>query len=126
MPNFRRVSYEVEALRWYGDNYEEIIKFIGEELIIKTVYAFSPPTIERLNKELEGGLKWYINTHYKDCFDDKGRQYIHYNSIWEDETPFVLHYGEWVVRRITPSKTPELMHPSPYSDVMFKRNFEEI
>lgn len=92
----------LEAIRWWGDNFEEVKKFLGDRYIeVNELFPRDKLTPEKLN--------FLINEAYKGCCDDKGRSKIIFskipwNTIEDMEYRTVLYYGDWLYRPIGSGK----------------------
>ena len=89
---------QLEAIRWWGDNFEEVKELLGDRYIeVKELFPRDKLTPEKLN--------FLINETYKKCCDDEGRSIIIFSKIpWhtiEDiQYRTQLYYGDWLYRPI--------------------------
>lgn len=101
---------DVEAIRWIGDNWDEIKQFLGDKLI-KEDFLFTPPLTEKQRK--------LISTEYKKFCDSEGRQNVLFKTGYTKDSIDWLYYGDWLYHKIG----------EPYfqccSDVFFNRAYKE-
>ena len=89
---------KLKAIRWWGDNFEEVKEFLGDRYIeVNELFPRDKLTPEKLN--------FLINETYKGCCDDKGRfkiifSKIPWNTIEIMEYLTVLYYGDWLYQPI--------------------------
>lgn len=101
---------DIEAIRWIGDNWDEIKQFLGNRIIIVN-FLFRPPLTKK-QREL-------ISTEYKKFSDSEGRQNAIFKTGYTEESSDCLYYGDWLYHKIG----------EPYlyccSDTFFKRSYKE-
>ena len=85
---------KLEAIRWWGDNFEEVKELLGDRYIeVNELFPRDKLTPEKLN--------FLIHEAYKGCCDDKGRSKIVFsnitwNKIQDMSYRTVLYYGDWL------------------------------
>lgn len=104
-------SPDIEAIRWFGDNWDEVKKFLGDKLINEN-FLFMHPLTEKKKKML-------TSYHSRNICDSEGRLNVLFKTGYTEKSSDCLYYGDWLYHKIG----------EPYfqccTDTAFKRSYKE-
>lgn len=84
-------SSDVKAIRWFGDNWDEVKKFLGDKLINED-FLFTHPLTEKKKEML-------ASYHSRNICDSEGRLSVLFKTGYTKESSDYLYYGDWLYCR---------------------------
>lgn len=108
-------SPDIEAIRWFGDNWDEVKKFLEDKLINES-FLFTHPLTEKKKKIL-------TSYHSRNICDSEGRLNVLFKTGYTEESSDCLYYGDWLYCRYKNEIKGPYLHCC--SDTFFKHSYKE-